>query len=189
MTLIEIILLSVSLCFDTFAVSVSSGICLPEIPRLSFLRIVLTFALFQTLFTVIGWFAGKSFISLISTFDHWIAFVLLVYIGIKMIYESFGREKEVCTDLRNFKILITSAVATSIDAIAAGVSIALIGLSQSDVLITFSLIAFFTAIASTLGIKGGRRIGSRIGVCSGAVGGVILVLLGFKILGEHLNIL
>jgi putative Mn2+ efflux pump MntP len=190
MTISEIILLSVSLCFDTFAVSVSSGICLPQIPKLRFLRIVVIFAFIQGMMTFAGWLAGAGFSNYISSFDHWIAFVLLAYIGGKMIIEGTGREKGCeCRDLRNFRILVIAAFATSIDAMAAGVSLACIGISAERILLTIAVIAIVTATAATTGLKGGRRIGNKVGKRSEIAGGAILILLGFKILAEHLNIL
>lgn len=190
MSYLEIFLLSISLCFDTFAVSVSSGICLPQIPRLKFIRIVLVFTLFQSLLTLFGWIAGRGFISYISTVDHWIAFILLLYIGSKMVYESISKKgDEICTDLRQPKILLAAAFATSIDAVAAGVSLAIIQLSALKIITTISMIAVATSVAAITGIKGGRKIGLGVGKKAELTGGVILILLGVKILMEHLNIL
>lgn len=190
MSLVEIILLSVSLCFDTFAVSISSGICLPQISKLKFFRIILVFAILQSSLFFIGWIAGKGFLDYISSVDHWIAFLLLFYVGSKMLYDSLSkRDSEYCADLRNTRILIFSALATSIDAIAAGVSLAIIQLSGTKILITLLIIAFTTATASFVGIKGGRKIGNKIGKRAELTGGLILILIGIKILMEHLNIL
>ncbi len=190
MSLFEICLLSISLCFDTFAVSISSGICLPQIPRQKFVRIVLVFTFFQTFLTLVGWLIGRGFIGYISSVDHWIAFLLLSYIGLKMIFEAnSNKNSEYCTDLRNPKILFTSAFATSIDALAAGVSLAIIRQSDYKVIITLAIIAITTSIAAIIGIKGGRKIGNKIGKRAELIGGLILILLGVKILMEHLNIL
>src|SRR5512133_2801348 len=108
MTIFEIILLSVGLCFDTFAVSLSSGICLPFISRAHFIKIFLSFALFQSVFTITGWLLGSSVLGLIGSIDHWIAFILLSYIGIKMIREGMEKnDEEVCIDVRKTKTLVT----------------------------------------------------------------------------------
>lgn len=190
MSYLEIFLLSVSLCFDTFAVSVSSGICLPQIPRLKFARIVLVFTFFQAFLTFVGWLAGMGFLNYISSVDHWIAFFLLLYIGSKMVLESLSKKNDnVCTDLRKTNILLAAAFATSIDAVAAGISLAIIQLSALRITITVVMIGTATAIAAITGIKGGRRIGNRIGKRAELAGGIILIILGFKILMEHLNIL
>lgn len=125
MSIFEIFILSVGLCFDTFAVSLSSGICLPYIGKREFIRIVSFFAIFQSGFTLLGWLAGSSILQYIKAVDHWIAFALLVYIGGKMVYESlFKKSDEICVDLRVTRTLVTVAIATSIDALAVGVSLA-----------------------------------------------------------------
>ena len=190
MTFAELILLAVSLCFDTFAVCISSGICLPQIPRLNFAKIVFTFGFIQALFTLAGWIAGRSFLQLISSFDHWIAFLLLLYLGVKMIRESLSsKDSDVCIDLRNTKVLLGSAVATSIDAVAAGVTLAFVGISQAKIFGGVITIGVITILSATIGIKWGRRIGNKIGKRSEMAGGVILILLGLKILADHLDFL
>ena len=143
----ELILLALGLCFDTFAVSLSSGMCLPQISRLSFIRIVSTFAVVQSLLTFAGWLAGIGLQSLINSVDHWIAFVILVYIGVKMIREGPAKPEEVCLDIRKPKVLLTAAVATSIDALAVGVGLALANLSLKDISSTAFVIFAFTLLS------------------------------------------
>ena len=185
----DLILLALGLCFDTFAVSLSSGMCLPQIPRLSFIRIVSTFAVVQSLFIFAGWLAGIGLQSLIVSVDHWIAFVILVYTGVKMIKDSLANPEEVCLDIRKPKVLITAAVATSIDALAVGVGLAMATLSLKDISVTDSVIFVFTLLSSIAGIKWGRYVGVRAGKRAGVAGGIILIFIGFKILVEHLEIL
>ncbi|MEN6619217.1 MAG: manganese efflux pump MntP family protein [Rikenellaceae bacterium] len=190
MSIFEIFILSVGLCFDTFAVSLSSGICLPYIGKREFIRIVSFFAIFQSGFTLLGWLAGSSILQYIKAVDHWIAFALLVYIGGKMVYESlFKKSDEICVDLRVTRTLVTVAIATSIDALAVGVSLALINLSLTKIFIAWFFIAATTALSATTGIKGGRKIGAKAGKRSELLGGLILIAIGVKILIEHLEIL
>mgnify|MGYP000847460172 CR=1 FL=1 len=189
MSWIEIILLAIGLCFDTFAVSLSSGMCLPQIPRISFVKIVTTFAIVQSLFTLTGWIAGKGILTLISSVDHWIAFIILVYIGIKMIRESLSNPEDICIDLRNPRILFTASVATSIDALAVGVGLAMASLNILGIAKAGIVIFIFTLLSSVVGIKWGRHVGLKAGKRSGIIGGIILIAIGFKILIEHLEIL
>ena len=189
MSILAIIFLAIGLSFDTFAVSLSSGICLPQIPRKKFLYIISTFAIFQSGLTFIGWLAGSGVLNLIGPYDHWIAFFLLLYIGVKMIRESFAAEDEICIDLRNPKRLITVSFATSIDALAVGISLAMIDMSLGRIGLTTAVIAFVTGLASAVGLKGGRKIGKLIGKRAEFFGGIILIAIGVKILIEHLDIL
>jgi putative Mn2+ efflux pump MntP len=190
MSILEIFILSVGLCFDTFAVSLSSGICLPYISRAQFAKIFLSFALFQSVFTFTGWVLGKSLLGIIGPVDHWIAFLLLAYIGVKMIREGLeNNEEEVCIDVRKTKILITVSVATSIDALAVGIGLAMAKFTFDRILITAAIIFVVTAIAASAGLKGGRYIGTKAGRRSEIFGGLILIAIGLKILVEHLEIL
>jgi len=190
MSFAELLILAVGLCFDTFAVSLSSGMCLPQIPRWSFIRIVSSFAFFQAMFAFLGWILGQGLDKIIGAFDHWVAFILLAYIGGKMIKEGLTREEnEVCIDVRNLRILLTVSVATSIDAMAVGIGLAVTSLSLSRIGLATGLIFIVTAIASVIGLKGGRFISAKAGKSSEIVGGLILIAIGLKILVEHLEIL
>ncbi|MFA6334092.1 MAG: manganese efflux pump MntP family protein [Bacteroidales bacterium] len=190
MSIFEIFILSIGLCFDTFAISLSSGMCLPYIGKKDFVKIISIFALFQSGFTVAGWFMGGSLLKYIGALDHWIAFLLLAYIGGKMIFESlFKKSDDICIDLRVTKKLITIAIATSIDALAVGISLALINLSPAKITIAWFMIAVVTALSATIGIKGGRKIGVKVGKRSELLGGLILIFIGLKILVEHLDFL
>lgn len=190
MSTLEIVGLAIGLCFDTFAISLSSGICLPQIKRGEFLKIVFTFALIQSLFMVAGWLLGLGLENLIKTYDHWIAFAVLLFIGGKMIWDAFFKKGDgECIDIRRFRIMIIAASATSIDALAVGVTLAIIDIIIFEFL--FAIVAIFitTALASTVGLKFGRRIGLVVGGKSEVIGGVIIIAIGIKILVEHLNFL
>lgn len=190
MNILEIVVLAVGLCFDTFAVSLSSGICLPQIRRAEFLKITLTFAIIQSMFTLAGWLLGSGLDRLISSVDHWIAFSVLFYIGGKMIWEAFSaKDEERCIDIRKFRIMVIAAAATSIDALAVGVTLAVINMPLERILIASVAIFLTTALASAIGLKWGRKIGIKAGKRSEILGGIILVIIGVKILVEHLNIL
>ncbi len=190
MSTLEIVGLAIGLCFDTFAISLSSGICLPQIKRGEFLKIVFTFALIQSLFMVAGWLLGLGLENLIKTYDHWIAFAVLLFIGGKMIWNAFFKKGDgECIDIRRFRIMVIAASATSIDALAVGVTLAIIDIIISEFLFAIAAIFITTALASTVGLKFGRRIGLVVGSKSEVIGGVIIIAIGIKILVEHLNFL
>ena len=191
MNYFELFLLSVGLCFDTFAVSLTGGICTKE--RLSVsrkVRIVLCFAVFQAGFALAGWLLGVSVMSYISRIDHWIAFVLLAYIGVKMIVEGCGGGKgdEDCgrMSLADNRQLVLLSVATSIDAVAVGISLAVVDIAVAKALSGLAMVFAVTAAASVAGLSGGRRLGIKFGEKSEIAGGVILICIGIKILLEHL---
>jgi manganese efflux pump family protein len=191
MTLLAILLLAIGLSFDTFAVSLSSGICLPQIKRSLFLKVISGFAIFQSGFVYCGWLLGISFLEYLSAADHWIAFALLSYIGFKMIYEGFKNmdRDEPCSDITNIRRLLIVSFATSIDAFAAGISLAMVDVPQSEILLIVVIVALVTALASAIGLKWGRYVGKRAGKKAVIMGGFILLFLGVKILVEHLDIL
>ncbi|MBO7278645.1 MAG: manganese efflux pump [Bacteroidales bacterium] len=190
MTWVELVLLAISLSFDTFAVSVSGGICLPNCcTRWKRVEIWMSFAIFQTLFALIGLMLGESVIGIIGSFDHWIAFGLLVYLGGKMIKDAFSSQEEgegECLDLMRRKTMVTMSVATSIDALAVGISLAMVELAVVKIVGGLGLIFLITALASIIGLRFGRFIGNRVGGKVAALGGLILISIGIKVLVEHL---
>ncbi len=195
MSYVELLLLGISLCFDTFAVSLTGGICMGiKLNIWQTLKIILTFALFQMGLTMVGWLLGTGFYVYIERIDHWIAFGLLIYIGGGMLLEGFrGKEESECqecgkskTNLLNPKTLCVLAVATSIDALAVGISLAMVSLSLLKLVIGMTSIFLFTALASYIGLNGGRAMGDRLGSKPELAGGLILVAIGVKILLEHL---
>lgn len=188
----ELLLLAISLCFDTFTVSLSTSICYAKpIPFVRTLRIILAFAFGQAGFTLAGWLLGTGLYEIISSLDHWVAFIMLAYIGGKMLKESF-HPSDTNDKSRDYSVIFSSkslflmTVATSIDAFAVGISIALLGMDTSHLIFCFSSIFLITAAASLIGLKSGLKLGLNIGKRAGAVGGVILILIGIKILVEHM---
>lgn len=190
MSYIELFLLAAGLCFDTFAVSLTGGICTRgSLCARQILRIILCFAVFQAGLTFAGWLLGYSVSGYISKVDHWVAFVLLGYIGGKMIVEGCSKKEEEVSgsSLLNTRQLVLLSVATSIDAIAVGISLAMVRLSFMKIGITTAMVLACTALASLAGLLGGRRLGSGIGKKSEILGGIILIAIGVKILVEHLS--
>ena len=188
MWILESLLLAVGLSMDAFAVSVCKGLGMKK-ARLKHSCICgAWFGGFQALMPLIGFWVGSLFADAIRTFDHWIAFGLLVFIGINMLREAFDKE-ECCgceeADL-SFKTMLVMAIATSIDALAVGISLAMTGKSDVTVYITIGMIGIVTFLLSGIGVKVGNIFGSRYEKKAQATGGIILVLLGIKILLEHL---
>ncbi len=179
-----IFLVALSLCFDTFAVSVSSGMSLQKINFANACKIALTLAFFQTLMPFIGWGLGEQFKSIISTFDHWIAFALLLIIGLKMIIESRKKEEEKKFNPLHPLTLITISLATSIDALAVGFTFSIIHIS---IVYAGIIIGFVTYLASMLGILFGKKLKTKNPSSIEIIGGLILIGLGVKILIEHLT--
>jgi putative Mn2+ efflux pump MntP len=183
MSFLEVILLSSGLAMDAFAVSVSCGICDPKNRRENAIRAGVAFGVFQAGMLIIGWVLGFSFKQYIEPVDHWIAFTLLGFIGGKMIKESFEEESE-CVSLRSMRTLLTLAVATSIDAMAAGISLAALNIHITEPALMVGLI---TLITSAAGIVIGAKVHSpKLGHRMDFIGGVILIGIGLKILMEHL---
>ena len=166
---------------DSLAVSISGGICMKPFCIRTSLKMALVMGVFQGGMTWLGWLLGVHFSSYITEFDHWIAFVLLTYLGGKMIYESFKEEENTLTTFSN-KMLLTLGVATSIDALAIGVSMAFL-----KVMIWFPafIIAFTTFFLSFTGVLFGFRFGKIKGLKVELLGGLILIIIGTKILIEH----
>jgi Predicted membrane protein len=184
MEFLTVFLLAVGLSFDSFAVSVCSGLNLPQIRFVQAAKIAVFLALFQSVMPLVGWVVGNSVKSLIEPVDHWIAFGLLSLIGGKMIIESFidAEAKEIKNPL-DLRVILTLSVATSIDALAVGFSFATL---LSKILIAVLIIGLVTFIASMLGILLGKKTGPKINRFAEIIGGLILLFIGSKILIEHL---
>jgi putative Mn2+ efflux pump MntP len=184
MEILTVFLLAIGLSFDSFAVSVCSGLNLPHIRFFQAAKIAIFLALFQAFMPLIGWLVGNSMKSLIEPVDHWIAFGLLSLIGGKMIIESFidSEAREIKNPLQ-IKVILTLSLATSIDALAVGFSFATL---LDKILIAIFIIGSVTFIASMLGILLGKKIGPKISRYAEIIGGLILVVIGIKILIEHL---
>ena len=190
MTGLEIWLLAIGLAMDCFAVSIASGIILKRTQWRPMLVMALAFGLFQALMPFIGWMFAKTFSHLIESIDHWIAFGILAFLGGRMIMESFKDED--CKheyDPTSLKVVLALAVATSIDALAVGVSFAFLGIKQfSAILSPIGIIGFVSFALSMVGLMFGIRFGCGIArrLRAELWGGIILVIIGTKILVEHL---
>ena len=184
MSLFELFILAVGLSMDAFAVSVCKGLSVGKAKKKHMLTTGLYFGGFQALMPLIGYLLGSRFQSMITSIDHWIAFFLLGLIGLNMIRESRG-ESEALDDSFSVKTMLPLAVATSIDALAVGITFAFL---EVDILPAVCCIALTTFLLSSLGVKFGSLCGTRMQSKAEALGGVILILLGLKILLEHLGI-
>ena len=180
MGIIELILLSIGLGMDAFAVSICKGISMKKMDWKKACIIGLYFGGFQAIMPVIGYFLGSTFESFITNFDHWVAFILLAIIG------GFSKENENINGDVGFKTMIILAIATSIDALAVGITFAFFNV---NLLLAITLIGIITFALSVIGTKIGNRFGDKYQNKAELVGGIILVLLGIKILLEHLNII
>lgn len=188
----ELFLLAVGLSMDAFAVSVCKGLAMKKATLKAEATCGLWFGGFQTLMPTIGFFLGALFADAIEAFDHWVAFALLAIIGINMLKEALekkdesGDNPEKDADL-SVKTMFLMAVATSIDALAVGISLAIVG--SVNIWLAAAFIGICTCLLSALGVKIGNVFGSRYEKKAELAGGVILILLGVKILLEHLGVL
>jgi len=184
MSLLEIIIIAIGLSMDAFAVSITLGLSAAKPKMREFLIAGIYFGLFQAIMPLIGYFAGINFANKIQHSDHWIAFALLGFIGGKMIKESFSKdEKKVSTNPFLFKSMILLAVATSIDALAVGITFAFL---KINIFMAIVIIGCTTFCISMGGVKIGNIFGVKFKSKAEFVGGIILIALGFKILIEHL---
>lgn len=184
MSIIELLLIAIGLSMDAFAVSVGKGLTLKRTQLSHYLKVGLWFGGFQALMPLIGYLFCVSFSTYINFFDHWIAFILLAIIGANMIRESFSKEEdEDSSSDFSVKTMFIMAVATSIDALAMGVSFALMNV---NIFTAISLIGITTFLFSAIGLKIGHVFGVKYKSKAEFTGGLILILIGTKILIEHL---
>ena len=190
MGIAELLLIAVGLSMDAFAVSICRGLGMRRLNLRTAAVLALFFGCFQALMPLVGWALGSQLMWLIAPVDHWVAFVLLACIGGKMLWEAFHEDDEGCgcedtsaIDLREFLVL---AVATSIDALAAGISFAALNV---DIVASVSLIGVITFALSFVGVAVGHFFGARYERPASVVGGVVLILIGLKVLLEHLGVL
>ena len=188
MGLIELFLIAVGLSMDAFAVSLCKGLSMRELDKKSAAVIAGFFGVFQAVMPLIGWALGRQFEMYITSFDHWIAFALLAFIGGKMIKEAFGPDEQKCAGTFRLDIgeCFVLAVATSIDALAVGITFAFL---RVDIVSSVALIGVTTFALSIAGVVAGNRFGAKYKTKAEVAGGVILILIGIKILLEHLNLL
>ena len=186
MGLIELFLIAVGLSMDAFAVSVCKGLAMPKCTFKKAAIVGLWFGGFQALMPAIGYILGAQFQEAIASIDHWIAFVLLALIGGNMIHEALDNDEEEADASLNVKTMFLLAVATSIDALAIGITFAFL---KVNIIPAVCFIGIVTFIISFAGVKIGNVFGARYKNKAEIVGGVILILLGMKILLEHLGFL
>ena len=183
MDIVSVVIIAIGLSMDSFAVSITNGLTIRNLNFRKVLIITLSLALFQALMPLLGWFVGSGAEKYITEFDHWIAFLLLSVIGLKMIIE--GIKKNGDSEKSDFKIpiLIGQSIATSIDAFAIGISFAIL---SSSILIPILIIGVVTFIFSLLGISLGKFFGNKFGKSVEIFGGLVLLSIGIKILIEHI---
>ena len=175
---------------DAFAVAVCKGLKMQKLNLKQTAIISLFFGGFQALMPFIGWALGVGFRSYIESFDHWIAFILLMFIGGKMAYESFKNEDDANDCGFDIKELLVMAIATSIDALAVGIAFAMDNIDTlTEILLSIAIIGITTFVLSAIGVFIGHKFGSAYKNKAELAGGVILMLIGIKILLEHLGIL
>ncbi len=183
MTFFNILLIAVALSLDAAAVSAANGAHHHRMPLTTALKISLFFGLFQFIMPLIGWWVGFGLEKIISQFDHWIAFSLLSILGIKMILESLKSVNEKTIDIHNIKVLFLLSIATSIDALVVGMTFALLPV---NIWLAVIIIGLTTFVLSFLSIYIGKKCGEQWGRKAEIIGGLILVLIGIKILLSHL---
>ena len=182
-----LLLLAVGLSMDAFAVSVCKGLALRRATFKAEITCGVWFGGFQALMPTIGFFLGSTFEQYITAFDHWVAFVLLSAIGAGMIKESLSKEESNGNDSFSFKTMLLLALATSIDALAVGITFAL--LPDVNVPLAVCLIGITTFVCSAVGLKVGNLFGLKYKAKAELAGGIILILIGLKILLEHLGVI
>ncbi|MGE4485198.1 MAG: manganese efflux pump MntP family protein [Oscillospiraceae bacterium] len=187
MSIFELFVLAVGLSMDAFAVSVCKGLCIRKLNLKSAIVVGLWFGGFQSLMPLLGYFLGVRFKGYIVSIDHWIAFVLLGVIGASMIKNAFSKENETGSgESLAFRVMLLLAIATSIDALAVGITFAFLDVA---IIPAVSFIGAITFTLSAVGVKIGNVFGTKYKAKAEFAGGAILILLGTKILLEHLGIL
>lgn len=186
MSLLTLFITAVGLSMDAFAVAICKGLAMKKLSWKKALIIGLWFGGFQALMPTIGYLLGTRFESYVTAIDHWIAFVLLALIGANMVKESFSKEEESSNDSVDFKTMFLLAIATSIDALAVGVTYAFL---QVRIVPAVSFIGVITFTLSIIGVKIGNVFGLKYKSKAELTGGIILIVMGIKILLEHLGLL
>lgn len=187
MNLLDIILIAIGLAMDCFAVSIACGLTLKKVVFKPFFTISFFFGLFQAIMPLIGWYIGSSFKSLIEDYDHWVAFIILIILGIRMIYEYFRNlhnpEESKSFDPNKLAVVITLAIATSIDALAVGFSFAFL---DFELWIPIIIIGITSSVFSIIGLLIGSKYSHLVKIPAEFIGGIVLIAIGAKILIEHL---
>ena len=189
MGVLEILLIAIGLAMDAFAVSVCKGLSMKKMNWKKAIIVGLYFGVFQAIMPVIGYFLGATLGDLLIQIDHWIAFALLGFIGINMLKEAFQEDEEECehkNDEVGFKTMVVLAIATSIDALAVGITFAFL---KVNLLLATLIIGIITFVLCVIGVKIGNKFGDKYERKAEVAGGLILILMGTKILLEHLSII
>lgn len=185
MAFLTLLLIAVGLAMDSVTVSISCGLILYKFNFRNSLRIALFMGFFQGLMPVIGWILGSTFNEYVISVDHWIAFAILLFLGLRMVYEHFTtRDDFKCFDPTSYKVLTGLALATSIDALAVGITFSLIEIS---ILYSALLIGFTSFVLSFFAVYLGSKFKQNMKIPFELIGGLILILIGTKILIEHLS--
>jgi putative Mn2+ efflux pump MntP len=187
MTFLPLLLIALGVSADAFAVALTKGLHMRRFNLRHAVVIALTFGLFQAVMPLLGWLLGTQFAQYITEFDHWVAFALLLLVGGKMLWEAFSAHEDTERDYDRLDVrqLIVLALATSIDALAVGITFAFVDVSIGWAV---TLIGVTTAVLAFVGVVVGRRVGARFGKPAEIAGGVVLILIGTRILLDHLGI-
>ena len=185
MSLLSLFIIAIGLAMDAFAVSICKGLAMQKVSFKKAGIVGLWFGGFQALMPFVGYLLGSQFEQYITAFDHWIAFALLLLVGGSMIREALSKQEECANASLDIKSMLLLAVATSIDALAVGVTFAFL---QVEIIPAIAFIGVITFVLSTLGVKVGNVFGVKYKSKAELAGGVILILMGFQILFEHLGI-
>jgi putative Mn2+ efflux pump MntP len=180
---LSILFIAIGLSADCFAVALSSSISRSTLSSLQMLRVALSFGIFQAVMPVLGWLAGNTIVEFISDYDHWLAFGLLGLIGGRMVWESFRSRDSKSTDVTKGFMLLTLSIATSIDALAVGLSFAFLKVNITMATVTIGITTF---LITMVGLLLGKKVGGLVGKRAECIGGVILFGIGIKILVEHM---
>lgn len=187
MSFLELFFIAVGLSMDAFAVSICKGLSTEKLKIKHYMAVGAWFGGFQALMPIIGYFLGSSFEKYITAFDHWVAFILLALIGGNMIKEALSKDEEKTDSSFSFKTMLLLAFATSIDALAVGITFAL--LPDVNIIAAVLFIGVTTFILSACGLKVGNVFGLKYKSKAELAGGIILILIGLKILLEHLGVI
>ena len=183
MELYEIFLIAIGLGMDSFAVAICKGLAMKNMQMRKAIIIGLYFGIFQAVMPIIGYFLGVNFQNVIEKIDHWIAFMFLGAIGVNMIKHAFSKEEEHFDENVNFKTMVVLAIATSIDALAVGITFAFL---KVNIILAVNIIGIIAFILSIIGVKIGNVFGNKYERISEICGGCILIFIGVKTLIEHL---
>lgn len=185
MGVVELVFLSVGLAMDAFAVSVCKGLSMKKMNWNKAIIVSLYFGFFQAFMPLIGYLLGIGFEEKITSVDHWITFVLLGIIGFNMIKEALSKKSDISNDSVNFKGMLVLSIATSIDALAVGITFAFL---DTNIILAICLIGIITIVLSAIGVKIGNLFGNKMEKKAQFIGGIVLIGIGSKILLSHLNI-